>query len=300
VYFIRGIILELFVAFLLMTIMEPLVVFLEKIKIPRVVSVLITYILVIGVLGGSIALIIPTLVQQTTNFANALPTYFANIGIQLSISGDVAKGFMQQISGVSGEVLNFTFSLFSNVFAILTILVFAFYMLLTHNGFKSQVQMLFGEAKGQKISKLIIGIEEKLGKWARGQLILMLAVAIGTYIGLLLISVPFALPLAILAGIFEIIPILGPIVSTIPAALIGFGISPVTGVGVVVVALLVRGLEGYVLVPKVMQKSVGVSPLVVLISIAVGAKLAGIMGVIVSIPLVITFEVLIREYFIKE
>jgi len=299
-YFIRGIILELFVAFLLMTILEPLVAKLTKIKTPRVISILITYILVIGVLGGIIALIAPTLVQQTTNFINALPGYLSNIGINSSTSGDAAREALIQLGGVPGEILNFTFSVFSNFLAIVTVLIFAFYMLLTHDGLRSQVELLFGENRGQKISKLVVVIEEKLGKWARGQLLLMLTIGLGTYIGFFLIGIPFALPLAILAGILEIIPFLGPIVSAIPAILIGFGISPLVGLGVTAVAFLVHQLEGYVLVPKIMQKSTGVSPLIILISIAIGAKLAGIMGVIVSIPFVITLQVLAKEYFIRE
>ena len=128
----------------------------------------------------------------------------------------------------------------------------------------------------------------------------MLAIGLGTYIGLLLIGIPFAIPLAILAGIFEIIPFLGPIISAIPAILIGFGISPLIGLAVLAMAFLVHQLEGYVLVPKIMEKSTGVSPLVILIAITIGAKLAGIMGVIISVPFVITLKVFLEEYFAKE
>jgi predicted PurR-regulated permease PerM len=103
-----------------------------------------------------------------------------------------------------------------------------------------------------------------------------------------------------LSGIFEIIPTLGPIVSAIPAILIGLGISPLAGVGAAAVAFLVQQLENYILVPKIMQKSAGVSPILVLISIAIGAKLMGITGIIVAVPTVITLQVLIKEYFLKE
>jgi predicted PurR-regulated permease PerM len=283
-----------------MTILEPLVAFLTKIKIPRALSVLITYIFVLGVLGGMIALIAPTLAQQTTNFINALPSYLANIGISSSISGDLASGALTQLGAIPGEVLNFTVSIFSNIVAVVTVLVFAFYMLLTHDKLQDQAGFLFGETKKQQIGRLINAWENKLGKWARGQLLLMFAVGLGTYIGLFLIGIPFALPLAILAGILEIIPILGPIVSAIPAILIGFGMSPLIGLAVTAVSFLVHQLEGYVLVPKIMEKSVGVSPLVVLISIALGAKLLGIMGVIISVPFVITLQVLVKEYLIAK
>jgi len=299
-FFVREIILELFVALLLMTIFEPLVAALTRIKIPRALSVLITYILIIGIFGGMIALIAPTLVQQTANFVTALPYYLSNIGISSTTSGDVIKGLLTQLGAVPGQVLDFTFSVFSNLVSVITVLVFAFYMLLTRDKLQDSLGFLFGDAKRQKIGRLIDDLETKLGKWARGQLTLMLAIGLGTYIGLFLIGIPFALPLAILAGILEIIPILGPIVSAIPAVLIGFGISPLVGLGVTAVAFLVHQLEGYVLVPKIMEKSVGVSPLVVLIAITVGFRLAGIMGIIISVPFVITLQVLAKEYFVKE
>jgi predicted PurR-regulated permease PerM len=240
------------------------------------------------------------LVQQTTNFINALPGYLSNIGVNSSTSGDIINGILGQFGGLSGEVLNFTFSIFSNFLGVLTVLVFAFYMLLSHSDLKNQVEPLFGESRGQRINKIVVMIEERLGKWARGQLLLMLAIAVGMYLGLLLIGIPFALPLAILSGLFEIIPFLGPIVSAIPAILIGFGISPLVGVGVTAFAFLIHQLENYILVPKIMEKSVGVSPLLILISITIGAKLAGLMGIIVAIPFVIMLQVLIKEYFVKE
>ena len=299
-YFVREIILQLFVALLLMTILEPLVALLARIRIPRAISVIVSYILVLGLLGGMIALIAPALAQQTTNFVNALPSYLSNIGINSVVSSDLAKGLLSQLGGIPGEILNFTVSVFSNVVAVVTVLVFAFYMLLTHDKLKDQVGFLFGETKSQQIGRVVEAWENKLGKWARGQLLLMFAVGLGTYLGLVLIGIPFALPLAILAGLLEIIPILGPIVSAIPAVIIGFGISPLVGIGATANAFLVQQIESYVFVPKIMGKTIGVSPLVVLIAVTIGAKLLGIVGVIISVPFVLTLQVLIKEYLITK
>jgi predicted PurR-regulated permease PerM len=299
-FFIREIILQLFIALLLMTILEPLVALLSRIKIPRAVSVLISYILFIGIFSGIIAILTPTVAQQTTNFVNTLPSYVSKINLGSSIGRDFINGLMAQLGGVPGQILDLTFSVFSNLLSVITVLIFTFYLLLTRHKLQDQLGFLVGEEKRQKIGNLIDTLEKKLGGWARGELILMFAIGLGTYVGLLLIGIPFALPLAILAGIFEIIPFLGPIISSIPAVLIGFGISPLVGLGVIALAFLVHQLEGYILVPKIMEKSTGVSPLVVLISIAIGAKLAGIMGVIISVPFVITLRVLMEEYFTKE
>ena len=294
-YFMRGILLMLFVSFLLMTILDPLVNFFVKFKIHRSLSVVITYVLVIGTLGGVIAVLAPVLVAETTSFVSALPDYLSKINLSPS-TVNLTSGLVQQVGGV----LNFTFSVFSNVFSILTILVFSFYMLLGYSGIRNQIILLLGEDRGMKMNKIIEAVEERLGKWSRGQLLLMLAVAIGNYIGYLLLKIPFALPLALLTGIFEIVPILGPVISAIPAVMIGLGISPLTGIGAAAVAFVVNQLENYVLVPKIMQKSTGVSPLLILISVAIGAKLAGVMGVIIAVPFVITLQVILKEYFGKE
>ena len=298
VYYLRGIILQIFVAFLLMTMLEPIVGLFKKAKIPRVLAIIITYILVLGIFGGTIALIAPTLVQQTTNFINALPGYLSNIN--MGASGDnFASSILNQLGGLSGKIFNITVSVFSNILSVITVLVFTFYLLLTHDSFQKQIESWFGENKGKKIMNLVNKIEYRLGKWASGQLLLMLIVGSGVYLGFLLLRIPYALPLGLLAGLLEVIPTLGPIAATIPAALIGFGNSPLTGFGAIAVVFLVNQLENYILVPKVMQKSAGISPLLILLSIAIGAKLAGFVGVIIAVPSVIILQVLFSEYLNK-
>lgn len=299
-YLIRDILLGLFVALLIMTILEPMVSKLSKIKIPRAISVLVTYILVIGIIGGLISLIVPGLVEQTTSFVNALPGYISNLGITPDWSDQIVSGLLATAGNAPGQIFQFTFSLFNNVLGILTVLIFAFYLLLARDRLDDQLAAFFGEDKRKEFARVIDNLEKRLGGWARGELILMFMIGLGTYIGLRLLKIPYALPLSILNGIFEIVPFLGPIISAIPSIIIGFGISPVTGLSVALMTFLVHELEGYVLVPKVMQKSVGVSPIITLIALAVGARLAGVVGIIVSVPTVITIQVLAKEYLIKD
>jgi predicted PurR-regulated permease PerM len=283
-----------------MTILEPLVALLTKIKIPRVVAVLITYVLIIGGLGGVIALIVPALIDQTTSFVNSLPGYLSNIGVDQSTSSQFVKELLTRLGNVPGEVLKFTFSVFANLISVITVLVFAFYMLLTRNKLDDQLSFFFGEERKKGFTNLIDTIEERLGGWARGELTLMLIVGVAIYIGLTLIGIPFALPLSILAGVLEIIPYLGPILSATPGVLIGFGISPVTGFIVAGLFFVVQQLENYLLVPKIMSKSVGVSPIIILVALAIGARLAGVVGMIISVPSVITLQILMKQYFLKE
>ena len=120
---------------------------------------------------------------------------------------------------------------------------------------------------------------------------------VSSYIGFIILGIPYALPLALLAGIFEIVPYLGPVVASIPAIILGFSISPFVGGATIGLAVLIQQLENYLFVPKIMEKSTGVSPIITLLSLAVGAKLAGITGMVISIPIVIIIQTLLQNRF---
>ena len=178
VYLIRDIILMLFVAFLLMAILEPLVNFLTKVKIPRTFAVLLSYLLVIGVFGGAIALIIPAVVEQTTSFVNALPAYIANLGLTQDIGSQIVNNLFSVAGNIPSEVVKFTFSIFSNVISIITVLVFSFYMLVSRNKLEDGLGVFFGEEMKNKLSSLMNNLENRLGGWARGELTLMFVVGL--------------------------------------------------------------------------------------------------------------------------
>ncbi len=299
-YYIRDILIELFVALLLVAILEPLVNLLSKVKVPRGISVLLSYLLFFGLFGVVVALIVPALVDQSTGFVNSLPNYLANIGLSENITSGVTTELLVKLGNIPGQVIQFTFSVFSNIVSILTVLVFAFYMLLSRGKMEDNLAFFFGEERKVSLGRVISDLENRLGGWARGQLTLMFLVGFSTFIGLTIIGIPFALPLSILAGILEIIPYLGPILAAIPSIIIGFGISPVTGLLVAGLSFLIQQLENYVFVPKVMEKSVGVSPIITLIALAIGARLAGVVGMIISVPTVIMLQVFLKEYFFKD
>lgn len=299
-FVLRDLIIELFVALLIMTILEPLISRLSKFKIPRILSVLLTYVLVIAIVAGVISLIIPAVTEQTSSFIKAFPNYVTKLGLTSSINSDFLNNITSNLGSAPGAIFQFTFSIVNTFIAILTVLIFAFYMLISRDKLKDQLSIFFGEDKKYEIGEVLDVLEKRLGGWARGELILMVTIGIFTYIGLTILGIPYALPLSILGGLFEIIPFIGPIIAAVPSILIGFGISPLVGVGVAVLTFLIHELEGYILVPKVMEKSVGVSPLVTLIALTAGAKLAGPIGVIISVPVVITFQIFSKRYLVKE
>jgi predicted PurR-regulated permease PerM len=295
-FYIKDIILQFFVALVIMASFNPTVTKLTKFKIPRVLAVIFVYIIFFAVLSFAIYALVPVLIAQTGGFVTHLPDYLDRLGIPSVIRDQILSVFLVQIGELPSRIAKATISVFSNVLGVFTVLIFAFYLLLSREKFDDVIALFFGDDKKASISRLVDKLESKLGGWARGELFLMFLVGSFTFVGLTLLSIPFALPLAILAGIFEIIPIIGPTVSAIPSVIIGFSISPVTGVAAASLAFLIQQVENYVFVPRVMQASVGVNPIVTLLSLAIGFRLAGIVGGLIAIPVVIALQVLLKEY----
>lgn len=299
-YFIGDIVLQLFIALLLVSILNPFIVKLSKLKIPKIISILLSYVLIFSFLGFAIGSILPPLIEQTTNLANNLPFYLQNLGLQKYTNEEVLKQMVSQLGSVPGQIIKAGFSLFSNILSILTVAIFAFYLLIVRDRLETSIEFLFGKDKTKGITNLVNILEIKLGGWARGQFILMLLIGVLSYLGFIILGIPYALPLAMLAGIFEIVPYIGPILSSIPAIILGFSISPFLGFATIGLSVLIQQLENYVFVPKIMEKSTGVSPVITLISLAVGFRLAGIVGMIISIPMVIIVQTLIQNKYMKD
>ncbi len=295
-YFIRGVILQFFVALLIMTILNPLVTRLSKFKIPRAVSIFLTYVLMISIIGGALAGIVPPLIDQTGTFVNKLPQYIENLSVPRLIKDQVISQFFSTLGDLPAQVARSTISIFSNILNVLLVLMFAFYLLMSRDKKDEQLDMFFGKERSRKISQLIDVLELKLGGWARGQVTLMVLVGVATYVGLRLLGVPFALPLSILAGLLEIIPYIGPIIAAIPAIIVGFSITPVIGLATAALTFLIQQFENYLFVPKVMEKSVGVSPIIILLSLTIGFEVAGAIGALIAVPMVITVQVFVKEY----
>ncbi|OGM21009.1 hypothetical protein A2955_02500 [Candidatus Woesebacteria bacterium RIFCSPLOWO2_01_FULL_37_19] len=297
-YVIRDTILQFFVALLIMAILNPLVTKLSKYKIPRSLSILLVYVLLVGLMSFVVATVIPPLIEQTTLFINNFPSFLDNLGVSSLISEQVIQQLLVQIGSLPAQAAKITLSLFSNVINIVTILVFAFYLLASRSKLDDQLVVFLGETKNNQINRVIDLLEKRLGSWAIGQMSLMFVVGLSNYIGLRLLGIPFALPLAILAGILEIVPFLGPIIASVPAVVIGFGLSPFLGLATAALAFLIQQLENYVFVPKIMQKSTGINPIITLLSLAIGFKLAGVVGLLISVPIFISASIISKEYLL--
>jgi predicted PurR-regulated permease PerM len=294
---IIEVILSFFIALLIMIILGPAVTRIAKHKVPRALAILLIYVLVFALISAVLGFLIPPLVEQTANFALKVPLYAKNLGISSALLSEVGIEIAKKVGELPSLIIRASSAVFSNVWAVFTIVVISFYLLLAREKLDTQVGAFLGDDKQKAVSKFIDQLEKELGSWMRGELVLMLVVGLLSFVGLTILGIPFALPLALFAGILEFVPIVGPVVAAIPAVLIGFGISPITGFATLALVILVQQLENYVLVPKVMERSAGVSPIATLLAIAIGAELAGVFGVLISVPVYITARVFYQQYF---
>jgi len=309
-YFIRDIIAIVFVSIIIAAALSPSVDKLEKKKIPRAVSIIVLYLLVVGFLGAFIYFVFPPMISQIQQLADSLPSYFktfSNFIISLrdvSTNGllNASQASLSSLSNFLGEfinnIFNTTIGFFNGAAALLMIFVLTLYFLLDENGIKKFFVSLMPIKQKSKIISITSKIGKKLGGWLRGQIILAIAVGVVVYAGLFLMKVPYALTLAILAGLLEIIPIIGPIIAAIPAILVAFTISPTIALIVTAFYILVQELENKLLVPKIMQHAVGLNPITIIIIILIGAKLMGIIGVLLAVPVAAVLYVILEEWHI--
>ena len=300
---VRDIAIVLLLSLVLASAMEPMVDYLNRHRIPRSVSVLGAYFIVIAIVGLIAALMAPLVVEQFQVLSANLPQYAVEIQARYpnltSLFGgaDLYSVIQTLLSGGNVDIFTRTVGFFNGIFAVISVLVFSFYMVAADRGMKHFIRDLVPTAHQGVVMGLIEKIQRKMGMWVVGQLILSVFIFLLTYVGLSILGVKYALFLALLAGILEVVPYVGPFLSAIPAVFFALIQSPALVVGVIILYIIIQKTEGYVLVPKVMEKTVGTSPLVVLLALLIGFKLAGILGLLLAVPLAGAITVIIAELF---
>ncbi|HUS52126.1 MAG TPA: AI-2E family transporter [Candidatus Bathyarchaeia archaeon] len=293
---IKQIILAVFVSIILMSALNPAVDWLERFKIPRALAIIIVYIFIFGGIGVLLTGLIPPLVDQTTVLVSRLPSYLEEVGLP-AIDERIVSSQISQLGSIPANLVRLTLTVFGNLLAFFILLVITFYLLLERKNLNRYLLIVFGKKDEGKAERLIDKVEERLGGWIRAEMTLMVFIGIITYLGLRLLGTEFALPLALLAGVLEIVPNIGPVLASIPAILAGLAISPLLALAVAALYFLIQQVENVWLVPKVMEKVAGVNPLVTILTLAIGFKLAGALGAVLSVPIVLVAQVVIAEFF---
>lgn len=312
-FLVRDILFLVFISVIIVSAIDPIVDWFQRREVPRALTVLVVYVVFISILGTAIGLLIPPLTSEIRGLGENFPALVEKLSGYFRVIRDyaVSHNLQQQISNLSGSiaeklsqtgtsVLGGTISFIGGIFSFVVVLSVAFYMSVQEKGIKKFFASLMPEEHREYTSGLVDRIQFKMGRWLQGQVFLMLIIFLLDYVGLLLIGAPYALVLALVAGILEIVPYIGPVISAVIAVSVSFLHSPLTGLLVLGLFVLVQQLEGYVFTPLVMKKAVGLNPVVVILALMIGAKLGGVMGIIVAVPVAAVAGEILNDLTKKE
>lgn len=292
---IRDILFSLLIAFIIMSSLRPGVNFLVSKKFPRGLAVGVVFTLFLLFFASLISVIIPPIVYETTNLMKSLPSIIEQSAPLIEDYVDVSS-LTTYAPNITNNILDVISSVFSNTLFIMATLFFSLYFLIEENLANSFLAKYLKKDQADKVDKVLSLAEKRMASWFWGEVILMTVVGVVTYIGLSLLGVKYALPLAVLAGLLEIVPNIGPIIAAVPAVLIGFSTSLFTGVSALALYVVVQQLENNLIVPVIMKKAVGINPVITLLALLIGGRFGGVLGVLLGIPLILFIETAFQEF----
>jgi len=307
---LRDVAAMLLVALLFSALIDPFADWFARHKIPRALAVLLVYIIILSLGVLIVVLLIPPLiiqvqqlVENSSSIFSGLTNLFSRFQNASSQYG-LEKNFASGLGALQNGVNTFFSGLFSTITgffgslaAFLVVLVLTFYMVVEEDSARRFFKNLAPVEYQPFLTGLFIKMQKRIGYWLRGQLILCFVVGLMVYLGLLIIGVPYALLLGLIAGLLEIIPYAGPLLATVPTVLIAFSVSPFVGVAALVVSIVVQQIENNLLVPKIMQKTVGLNPVISIVAMMIGIKFGGVVGALLSIPVATMISVIAEELF---
>lgn len=277
--------------------MLPITEYLRKRKIPKVLAVVIPYFGITLFIVLLIVPLVPFIASQLESLFLNFPKYLDSSASVFGVNIDPKQLQLYingQLSSLSSSAIQVTTSIFGGIFTFVTIFIVSLYLLLYNDQFKKFIARLFHNQHHDKVMRTVSLVNDKLGAWLQGQVILSLFIGTITWIALTLLGIPFSLPLALLAAMLEVVPTLGPTIAAIPAVIVALTISPTMAIVVAVTYILIQMLENQLLVPKIMERAVGLNPVIVIIGVSIGANLMGVVGALLAIPF-ISFVIVIYK-----
>lgn len=297
VYRLQAIIILLFVSWLFASAINPLISWGERHSLPRGVSLTAIFIIFVIVLVSAIASIVPPLVVEISSLIQQIelpPVITTRLSEYNLQELEILARQLTSLPRFAGAIVT-TFSSFLFLF---TFSIITYYLVIERPYMHRHLIQFFGRNHDQTEIEIFINrFESQVGGWIRGELCLMVIIGFMTYIALSLLGIDYALPLAILAGLLEIVPNIGPTIAAIPAILIAtITYSVPMGLIVMGVYVLIQQIENNLIVPKIMRKTTGLHPLVTILLIIIGLELGGMIGAILSIPIFLAIKVGIQEW----
>lgn len=302
IYYLRSLAILVYLAFILATAIYPSSRKVHlRLKLNWPISILLSLVSVIAIVIFILALLIPPLARQLIQLIGLIDLPIVQQQLrQLNVTSIDQVGTLAGSVGASvGVVAGWVGSAFNGVFSVIALLVLTYYITLEKRNLHQKAYWFTkNEKRVSQIEDLLLSLDRQLGGWVRGQVMLMFVIGLMTYAGLSLLSIPYALPLALLAGLLEIIPNLGPTISAIPSIFIAYIThGPVAAGMVFLMGIVIQQLENSLIVPRVMQKNANVNPLISIVAVLAGFQLAGPVGSLLSIPTYIIFRTIYSSFF---
>lgn len=323
---IREIILIVFISLLFSSALDPAIDKMAKKGLPRALSIILIYILIFIVLGLFMSQLIPLVASQTIELANKAGQLISNItsgnlkipfsekiqpflsqfleGIDQQTIADSLKTALlkvgEQLQSIAGNAWKALKVIFNGVFNVVLVLLLTFFLVIDDKVIEQFIRSLFPARHEQYILEKSKLIKIKTGNWLRGQITLVFAIGILTFIGLSILKVEYAVTLAMIAGIMELIPVIGPMIAAIPAILIAVNTSGWLVLWVLILYIVIQQLENNILVPVIMKKAVGIHPIIIILAMLIGAKFLGILGVILAVPVATILSIFVKDYSQKQ
>lgn len=293
-WLVKELLFSFFIAFIIMSALDPLVSSLERRKIPRGLSAILIFLILFILLGYLFSWIIPPMIHETTLLLRNLPRIVANLNPALSSYFDI-DFFTRYLPNITNNAFELLRSVFSNVVFMLSTVFFSFYFLVEESALKNFIKRMFEKSQADKLIDAMEKAEKRMRAWFWGELTLMIIIGVATFIGLNLLNVRYAIPLALLAGLLEIVPVLGPVLSAVPAVIVASSDGFFLALALVALYFIIQQIENQIVVPLVMKRAVGLNPIVTLAALIIGGKLAGFLGVLLAIPVTLFLETILVE-----
>ncbi|MBV9327407.1 MAG: AI-2E family transporter [Chloroflexi bacterium] len=311
---VQEVLFLLVLAILLATAIEPLVKQLRRGPFTRGTGVLAVYTLIIVIIGLPAYLFIPSVVDQAATFSATLPDRLQQLkpyaeSLHPALVGTLAAGMIDNAvravqtpqQPAQDQIVEAGTTAAHTLFAFVTVFVLAFYWLVERASIKRVILRTVPVRLARDVNTVWMEVEDKLGGWVRGQIILMLAVGAMASLGYVVLGLPNPALLGVVAGMCEIIPMVGPFLAFAPAVLVALAaLDPTHALMVVAYALIIQQIESNILVPRVMGRTVGVSSLTVMLGILIGGALAGLPGAFLAVPIAGALQVILAHVLRSE
>ena len=310
-YLARDVLLLVYVSGLLAIGLSPVVRLIERQRLmvvgtrrfPRWLAILLIYLAILGTMTLIGLIVVPPFAQQARDLSDRLPDIIDHTQQFLIDRGLIGhritlrEAFASAPSGPDaiGTVITAVTGIIGGAFGFVTILILSFYLLVESEAIVTAFVRLFPQDRRWPVAHALNEITVKVSAWVNGQLILAGTIGSTAAFGLWMLGVPYFYVLAVIAGVGEMIPIVGPTVSAIPALAVALTISVQKTVIVLLFFVLQQQFENHILVPRVMSRQVGVSPVTVIISLLMGVSLLGIAGAILAVPTAAVLQVLFQQ-----